>query len=183
MKWTLLSLCRRPHSVSPSVRSHCVFHSVQRGDATRYSRRRNHVWTVPPSHLPQLLIQTRKQGKIIVFNAWKKYNIFVRQACRLFYEIFVTQVYIQMLMWIDLDFIIDLLRHTGIKKPTMLCIQIKKIYMLFWKWKIRNKVFKLFYAFLDTQVKSILKYLFPVPKEESKRVITFANDDDFISFR
>ncbi|PIO52744.1 hypothetical protein TELCIR_25948, partial [Teladorsagia circumcincta] len=30
---------------------------------------------------------------------------------------------------------------------------------------------------------SILKYLFPVPKESSKRVITFANTDDFISFR
>lgn len=103
LKWTLLSLCRRPHSVSPSVRSHCVFHSVQCGDATRYSRRRNHVWTVPPSHLPQLLIQTRKQGKIIVFNAWKKYDMFVREACRLFHhdEIFVIPVYIQLFMWID----------------------------------------------------------------------------------
>ena len=29
----------------------------------------------------------------------------------------------------------------------------------------------------------ILKYLFPVPKEESRRVLTFANHDDFISFR
>lgn len=29
----------------------------------------------------------------------------------------------------------------------------------------------------------ILKYLFPVPKEDSKRVLTFANLDDFISFR
>lgn len=103
LKWTLLSLCRRPHSVSPSVRAHCVFHSVQRGDATRYSRRRNHVWTVPPSHLPQLLIQTRKQGKIIVFNAWKKYDMFVREACRLFHhdKIFVIPVYIQLFMWID----------------------------------------------------------------------------------
>lgn len=34
-----------------------------------------------------------------------------------------------------------------------------------------------------SQVTSILKYLFPVPKEESKRVITFANQDDYISFR
>jgi len=34
-----------------------------------------------------------------------------------------------------------------------------------------------------TQVKSILKYLFPVPKEDSKRVVTFANNEDFISFR
>ncbi|XP_048475841.1 U3 small nucleolar ribonucleoprotein protein IMP4 isoform X2 [Rhincodon typus] len=36
---------------------------------------------------------------------------------------------------------------------------------------------------LGLRVTSILKYLFPVPKGESKRVITFANQDDFISFR
>ncbi|CAB3227419.1 unnamed protein product [Arctia plantaginis] len=30
---------------------------------------------------------------------------------------------------------------------------------------------------------SILKYLFPVPKADSKRVITFANHDDYICFR
>lgn len=36
---------------------------------------------------------------------------------------------------------------------------------------------------LGKRVESILKYLFPVPKEDSKRVITFANQDDFISFR
>ena len=30
---------------------------------------------------------------------------------------------------------------------------------------------------------NILKYLFPVPKEDSKRVLTFANHEDFISFR
>lgn len=35
----------------------------------------------------------------------------------------------------------------------------------------------------SVQVSNILKYLFPVPKEDSKRVITFANQDDFISFR
>lgn len=29
----------------------------------------------------------------------------------------------------------------------------------------------------------ICRYLFPVPKEDSKRVITFANHDDFISYR
>jgi rRNA maturation protein Rpf1 len=33
------------------------------------------------------------------------------------------------------------------------------------------------------QVRNILKFLFPVPKEDSKRIMTFANDDDFISFR
>ncbi|CAN2390853.1 U3 small nucleolar ribonucleoprotein, partial [Pristimantis euphronides] len=32
-------------------------------------------------------------------------------------------------------------------------------------------------------VSSILKYLFPVSKDESKRVITFANQDDYIAFR
>uniref|UniRef100_UPI00358E612E U3 small nucleolar ribonucleoprotein protein IMP4 n=1 Tax=Myxine glutinosa TaxID=7769 RepID=UPI00358E612E len=36
---------------------------------------------------------------------------------------------------------------------------------------------------LGQRVSSILKYLFPVPKEESRRVITFANEDDYISFR
>lgn len=36
---------------------------------------------------------------------------------------------------------------------------------------------------LGRRVTNILKYLFPVPKEESKRVITFANEDDYISFR
>ena len=30
---------------------------------------------------------------------------------------------------------------------------------------------------------TILKYLFPVPKEDSKRVITFSNANDFVSFR
>ena len=29
----------------------------------------------------------------------------------------------------------------------------------------------------------MLKYLFPVPKDDSKRVITFANEEDYISFR
>ena len=36
---------------------------------------------------------------------------------------------------------------------------------------------------LGLRVTNILKYLFPVPKEESKRVVTFANQDDYISFR
>lgn len=35
----------------------------------------------------------------------------------------------------------------------------------------------------SVQVKNILKYLFPVPKEDTRRVVTFANQDDFISFR
>ncbi|XP_014241306.1 U3 small nucleolar ribonucleoprotein protein IMP4 [Cimex lectularius] len=36
---------------------------------------------------------------------------------------------------------------------------------------------------LAKRVQNILKYLFPVPKKESKRVMTFANHDDYISFR
>lgn len=44
-------------------------------------------------------------------------------------------------------------------------------------------VFHNFKTNLGSRVTSILKYLFPVPKEDSKRVITFANHDDYISFR
>eukprot|EP00049_Salpingoeca_infusionum_P019087 m.360127 g.360127 ORF g.360127 m.360127 type:complete len:287 (-) comp18902_c0_seq1:273-1133(-) len=36
---------------------------------------------------------------------------------------------------------------------------------------------------LGERVSDILRYLFPVAREESKRVITFANDSDYISFR
>lgn len=36
---------------------------------------------------------------------------------------------------------------------------------------------------LGERVGNILKALFPVPKEDSKRVMTFANERDFISFR
>jgi len=44
-------------------------------------------------------------------------------------------------------------------------------------------IFHNFTTKLGTRVSNILKYLFPVPKEDSKRVITFANDSDYISFR
>ncbi|XP_069330089.1 U3 small nucleolar ribonucleoprotein protein IMP4 isoform X1 [Eulemur rufifrons] len=36
---------------------------------------------------------------------------------------------------------------------------------------------------LVPQVSDILRYLFPVPKDDSHRVITFANQEDYISFR
>ena len=36
---------------------------------------------------------------------------------------------------------------------------------------------------LGNRCTNILKYLFPVPKEESKRIITFANNEDILSFR
>ncbi|XP_077981642.1 U3 small nucleolar ribonucleoprotein IMP4-like [Glandiceps talaboti] len=44
-------------------------------------------------------------------------------------------------------------------------------------------IFHHFNSKLGERVKNILRYLFPVPKDESKRVITFANQDDHISFR
>uniref|UniRef100_A0A914ZV59 Brix domain-containing protein n=1 Tax=Parascaris univalens TaxID=6257 RepID=A0A914ZV59_PARUN len=36
---------------------------------------------------------------------------------------------------------------------------------------------------LGQRITSILKYLFPVPKPESRRIITFSNEEDFVSFR
>lgn len=36
---------------------------------------------------------------------------------------------------------------------------------------------------IGERVGTILKSLFPVPKQDSKRVITFSNRDDYISFR
>lgn len=44
-------------------------------------------------------------------------------------------------------------------------------------------IFHNFTSHLGQRVCSILKYLFPVPKEDSKRVLTFANQADYISFR
>eukprot|EP01102_Stenamoeba_stenopodia_P008476 TRINITY_DN2439_c0_g1_i1.p1 TRINITY_DN2439_c0_g1~~TRINITY_DN2439_c0_g1_i1.p1 ORF type:complete len:292 (+),score=83.50 TRINITY_DN2439_c0_g1_i1:176-1051(+) len=44
-------------------------------------------------------------------------------------------------------------------------------------------VFHNFSSTLGLRVQNILKYLFPVPKDESKRVLTFANKNDYISFR
>ncbi|TWW61061.1 U3 small nucleolar ribonucleoprotein IMP4 [Takifugu flavidus] len=44
-------------------------------------------------------------------------------------------------------------------------------------------IFHNFTSQLGRRVSNILKYLFPVPKEDSRRVVTFANQEDFISFR
>lgn len=44
-------------------------------------------------------------------------------------------------------------------------------------------IFEQFGSQLGQRVQSILKHLFPVPKDDSKRVITFANMQDYISFR
>lgn len=44
-------------------------------------------------------------------------------------------------------------------------------------------IFEAFNSKLGQRIKDILKYLFPVPKEDAKRVMTFANRSDFISYR
>lgn len=44
-------------------------------------------------------------------------------------------------------------------------------------------IFHNFATKLGSRVMNILKYLFPVPKLDSKRTMTFANENDFISFR
>lgn len=44
-------------------------------------------------------------------------------------------------------------------------------------------IFDGFKSKLGERVKSVLKYLFPVPKDDAKRVMTFANEGDFVSFR
>jgi len=49
--------------------------------------------------------------------------------------------------------------------------------------KYPHLIFNNFKTKLGERVATILKYLFPVPKKESNRIITFSNDNDFISFR
>lgn len=44
-------------------------------------------------------------------------------------------------------------------------------------------VFDNFDTKLGKRTKDILRYLFPTPKPENKRVITFSNQNDFVSFR
>lgn len=44
-------------------------------------------------------------------------------------------------------------------------------------------IFDNFSSRLGVRLRDVLKYLFPVPKEDSKRVMTFSNRDDFVSFR
>lgn len=44
-------------------------------------------------------------------------------------------------------------------------------------------IFHNFKTKLGQRTTNILKYLFPVPKEDSKRVISFTNQDDYVSFR
>ena len=44
-------------------------------------------------------------------------------------------------------------------------------------------IFENFTTKLGERIRNVLKYLFPVPKEDATRVITFDNNSDFISFR
>lgn len=44
-------------------------------------------------------------------------------------------------------------------------------------------IFEGFGSKLGGRVRDALKFLFPVPKEDSKRTMTFVNEGDFISFR
>ena len=44
-------------------------------------------------------------------------------------------------------------------------------------------IFEAFESKLGARIRDVLKYLFPVPKEDSTRVMSFINESDFISFR
>lgn len=44
-------------------------------------------------------------------------------------------------------------------------------------------MFENFTTKIGHRIRDVLRYLFPVPKEEATRVLTFDNQDDFISFR
>lgn len=44
-------------------------------------------------------------------------------------------------------------------------------------------IFNNFSSTLGSRISNILKYLFPVPKSTSSRVMTFSNSNDYISFR
>ena len=44
-------------------------------------------------------------------------------------------------------------------------------------------IFDNFNSPLGERVKNVLKYLFPVPKPDTRRIVTFANRNDTISFR
>jgi U3 small nucleolar ribonucleoprotein protein IMP4 len=44
-------------------------------------------------------------------------------------------------------------------------------------------IFENFSTKLGTRIRDVLKYLFPVPKVDATRVVTFDNNDDYISFR
>jgi hypothetical protein len=48
---------------------------------------------------------------------------------------------------------------------------------------VHNSLITCYLLQIGERTATILKHLFPVPKPDSKRIITFANRDDYISFR
>lgn len=46
-----------------------------------------------------------------------------------------------------------------------------------------HMIFNGFNSNLGDRISDILKYLFPLPKVDSKRLVTFNNENDYISFR
>jgi len=46
-----------------------------------------------------------------------------------------------------------------------------------------HMIFQNFNTKLGDRISDILKYLFPLPKVDTKRLMTFVNEDDYISFR
>eukprot|EP01118_Nematostelium_gracile_P015463 TRINITY_DN6204_c0_g1_i1.p1 TRINITY_DN6204_c0_g1~~TRINITY_DN6204_c0_g1_i1.p1 ORF type:complete len:167 (-),score=45.32 TRINITY_DN6204_c0_g1_i1:12-512(-) len=44
-------------------------------------------------------------------------------------------------------------------------------------------IFNDFTTKLGERTQNILKYIFPVPKDDSKRIVTFSNQSDYVSFR
>jgi U3 small nucleolar ribonucleoprotein protein IMP4 len=44
-------------------------------------------------------------------------------------------------------------------------------------------IFEKFTSPLGQRLANILKHLFPVPKDDTKRLVTFANAEDYVSFR
>ena len=46
-----------------------------------------------------------------------------------------------------------------------------------------HMIFNGFNSNLGDRISDILKYLFPLPKVDSKRLVTFNNESDYISFR
>lgn len=46
-----------------------------------------------------------------------------------------------------------------------------------------HMIFNNFNTKLGDRVSDILKYLFPLPKVDTKRIMTFSNEEDYISFR
>ena len=69
------------------------------------------------------------------------------------------------------------------ERVSSVCIPVISKKQLCYSKLIYLETLPVYKNFFLLQVMSILKYLYPVPREDSKRVLTFANHDDYISFR